>query len=108
MCCHVVRKVKKPVKPQTVIHATTAGNKEEVSVPVSILAAVPRPTGDPTLLVAHGSAVKPKFETVVSLWWRGTGREEERKRVGSWEEVGIEGEGWGGGRWIRWDEEREK
>ena len=63
-------KLKKPLKAKTVVHAATAGSKEEGPVPVPILAALPTETEEESgLLVAHGSTLKPKFETVVGFPW---------------------------------------
>nr|KAG5703548.1 hypothetical protein BaRGS_020182 [Batillaria attramentaria] len=58
-------KLKKPLKPKTVVQAATSSNKDEVPVPVPILAALPKDEDGPGLLVAHGSFLKPKFEKVV-------------------------------------------
>ena len=63
----ICSKLKKPLKAKTVVHAATAGSREEGPVPVPILAALPMVTEEPSLLVAHGSTLKPKFETVVRL-----------------------------------------
>ncbi|KAK7103270.1 WD repeat-containing protein 43-like [Littorina saxatilis] len=57
-------KLKKPLKPKTVVHAATTGSREDVPLPVPVLAALPRETSEHELLLAHGSALKPKFETV--------------------------------------------
>ncbi|XP_076442645.1 WD repeat-containing protein 43-like [Babylonia areolata] len=59
-------KLKKPLKPKTVVHAATAGSREEVSAPVPILAAEPRVASadSASLLVAHGSMLRPRFESV--------------------------------------------
>lgn len=60
-------KLKRPLHPKTVVHASTSGSKEETAVPVSILAAFFDNGEGTSLQVVHGSFLKPKFETVVSI-----------------------------------------
>ncbi|KAL8586305.1 hypothetical protein ACOMHN_058685 [Nucella lapillus] len=59
-------KLLKPVKPTTVVHAVTEGSRDQVPVPVPLLAAWPSAVGSPSacLLLAHGSLVTPQFSSV--------------------------------------------
>ena len=62
-CVCVDSRQKRPRKPVTVVQTATAERKREVAVP--ILAVLPKDEDAPSLLLAYGSDLQPRFETVV-------------------------------------------